>query len=61
VVDRPAEVSQILRALGRRRGGSTVGVTTAVHGAGGFGKSTIAGSSGRIAGRYVASTAACTG
>jgi hypothetical protein len=36
VVDRPAELGRVARALRRRRGGSTVGVTTAVHGAGGF-------------------------
>lgn len=42
VVDRPREVQQIVRAvLGRRRQG-TVGITTAVHGAGGFGKTTVA-------------------
>jgi WD40 repeat protein len=41
VVDRPAEVDQIVVALRRRRGG-TVGITTAVHGAGGFGKTTVA-------------------
>ena len=41
VVDRPAEVAQVVRGL-RRRGGATVGVTTAVHGAGGFGKTTVA-------------------
>ena len=40
VVDRPAEVGQIVAAL-RRRGG-TVGITTAVQGAGGFGKTTVA-------------------
>ena len=40
VVDRPAEVDQIVSAL-RRRGG-TVGITTAVRGAGGFGKTTVA-------------------
>jgi hypothetical protein len=40
VVDRPEEVSQIVVAL--RRKGATVGVTTAVQGAGGFGKTTIA-------------------
>ena len=42
MVDRPAEIGVIVRALCRRRGPSTVGVTTAVHGAGGFGKSTVA-------------------
>ncbi len=39
VVDRPAEVNQIVAAL---RDGGTVGVTTAMHGAGGFGKTTVA-------------------
>ncbi|MEU4626330.1 NB-ARC domain-containing protein [Actinoplanes sp. NPDC023801] len=42
VVDRPAEVRQIVSAvLGRRKSG-TVRVTTAVCGAGGFGKTTVA-------------------
>jgi diguanylate cyclase (GGDEF)-like protein len=41
VVDRPAEVDKIVAALRRRHGG-TVGITTAVHGAGGFGKTTVA-------------------
>jgi WD40 repeat protein len=41
VVDRPVEVDRIVRALRRRRG-ATVGITTAVHGAGGFGKTTVA-------------------
>ena len=40
VVDRPAEVDRIVRAL--RRSAGTVGITTAVHGAGGFGKTTVA-------------------
>ncbi len=40
VVDRPAEVSQIVAALRRR--GETVGITTTVQGAGGFGKTTVA-------------------
>ena len=40
VVDRPAEVDRIVAAL--RRSAGTVGVTTAVHGAGGFGKTTVA-------------------
>jgi WD40 repeat protein len=39
VVGRPAEVRQVVAALGR---GGTVGITTAVQGAGGFGKTTIA-------------------
>ncbi|MBM2622810.1 hypothetical protein JIG36_45650 [Actinoplanes sp. LDG1-06] len=42
VVDRPTEVDAVVRALRRRRGTSTVGVTTALHGAGGFGKTTLA-------------------
>jgi hypothetical protein len=41
VVDRPAEVNQIVAAV-RRRAGDTVGITTAVQGAGGFGKTTVA-------------------
>ena len=41
VVDRPAEVNQIVAALRRPRGG-TVGITTTVNGAGGFGKTTVA-------------------
>jgi hypothetical protein len=41
VVDRPAKVNQIVDAL-RSRHGQTVGITTAVHGAGGFGKTTVA-------------------
>jgi WD40 repeat protein len=41
VVDRPVQVNQIIAALRSKRGG-TVGVTTAVQGAGGFGKTTIA-------------------
>ena len=40
MVDRPAEVDRIVAAL--RRSAGTVGVTTAVHGAGGFGKTTVA-------------------
>ena len=40
VVDRPGEVGQVVAALRRRAG--TVGITTAVHGAGGFGKTTVA-------------------
>ena len=39
VVGRPDEVRQVVAALGR---GGTVGITTAVQGAGGFGKTTIA-------------------
>ncbi|MFI5851808.1 NB-ARC domain-containing protein [Micromonospora chalcea] len=42
VVDRPVEVEQIVRTLRRRRDGATVGITTAVQGAGGFGKTTLA-------------------
>ena len=40
VVDRPDEVGQIVAALRRRA--KTAGITTAVHGAGGFGKTTVA-------------------
>ena len=40
VVDRPTEVDQIVAAL--RRSAGTVGTTIAVHGAGGFGKTTVA-------------------
>ena len=40
VVDRPAEVDHIVATL--RRSAGTVGITTAVHGAGGFGKTTVA-------------------
>ena len=40
VVGRPAEVDQIVTAL--RRQARTVDITTAVHGAGGFGKTTVA-------------------
>jgi hypothetical protein len=42
LVDRPTEVDSIVRALRRRGGRSTVAVTTALHGAGGFGKTTVA-------------------
>ena len=41
MVNRPSEVNQIVTAL-RRRSGRAVGVTAAVHGAGGFGKTTVA-------------------
>jgi WD40 repeat protein len=41
VVERPAEVGQVVAAL-HRKGGGTVGIATAVHGAGGFGKTTVA-------------------
>ncbi|HEX4701981.1 MAG TPA: NB-ARC domain-containing protein [Pseudonocardiaceae bacterium] len=41
VVDRPVDVSKVVAAL-RRRGHGTVGITTAVQGAGGFGKTTVA-------------------
>ncbi|MEU8228169.1 NB-ARC domain-containing protein [Actinoplanes sp. NPDC048967] len=41
VVDRPAELAGVTRALGGRNA-TTVGITTAVHGAGGFGKTTVA-------------------
>ncbi|HXL87676.1 MAG TPA: NB-ARC domain-containing protein [Streptosporangiaceae bacterium] len=39
VVVRPSEVGKVVSAL---RGGGTVGITTAVQGAGGFGKTTLA-------------------
>jgi WD40 repeat protein len=39
VVDRPGEVDQVVAALLRK---GTVAVTTALHGAGGFGKTTVA-------------------
>jgi NB-ARC domain-containing protein len=42
VVDRPAEVDKVVAALRHGPGGKTVGITTAVHGAGGFGKTTVA-------------------
>jgi hypothetical protein len=42
LVDRPSEVAAIVRALCRRDGAGTVGITTAVQGAGGFGKTTMA-------------------
>jgi WD40 repeat protein len=41
VVDRPGELNQVVRAL-RQRDAKTVGITTAVHGVGGFGKTTVA-------------------
>jgi WD40 repeat protein len=41
VVDRPDEVGEVIAAL-RRGDGRTIGVTTAVQGAGGFGKTTVA-------------------
>jgi WD40 repeat protein len=41
IVERPAEVDQIVDEL-RHRGSRTVGVTTALQGAGGFGKTTVA-------------------
>jgi hypothetical protein len=41
VVGRPGEVGQVVAGLRRRRGG-TVGITTGLHGAGGFGKTTLA-------------------
>src|SRR6266508_2896919 len=41
VVDRPAEVEQVVEALLRGQRG-TVGITTALHGVGGFGKTTLA-------------------
>ncbi|WLS43213.1 NB-ARC domain-containing protein [Micromonospora profundi] len=42
VVDRPVELDRIVRTLRRRRSTATVGITTAVQGAGGFGKTTLA-------------------
>ncbi|WP_326564776.1 NB-ARC domain-containing protein [Micromonospora peucetia] len=42
MVDRPAEVREIVQAVLHGRGAETVGITTAVHGAGGFGKTTVA-------------------
>ncbi|EEP74703.1 WD-repeat protein [Micromonospora sp. ATCC 39149] len=42
VVDRPREMAGIVRALRFQPGATTVGITTAVHGAGGFGKTTVA-------------------
>jgi hypothetical protein len=41
VVDRPAKVKQIVDVL-RSRHGQMVGITTVVHGVGGFGKTTVA-------------------
>ena len=41
IVERPREVDRIVDAL-RQRGSRTVGVTTALQGAGGFGKTTVA-------------------
>ena len=41
VVDRPAEVGRIVSAL-MGGGDRTVGITTGLHGAGGFGKTTLA-------------------
>jgi WD40 repeat protein len=41
VVDRPAELTAVVRALGDRRA-ATVGITTGLFGAGGFGKTTLA-------------------
>ncbi len=42
VVDRPFEVGLVVRQLLRRRGSGTVGITTSLYGAGGFGKTTLA-------------------
>ena len=42
VVDRPKEIDGVVRGLCQGRGGATVGITTALHGAGGFGKTTLA-------------------
>jgi hypothetical protein len=41
VVNRPAELSEVVTRLVGGRGG-TAGITTALHGAGGFGKTTLA-------------------
>ncbi|MFE2252086.1 NB-ARC domain-containing protein [Streptomyces lavendulae] len=41
VVDR-AEVRQVVTAVCRRQGGGAVGITTGLHGAGGFGKTVLA-------------------
>ena len=41
VVDRPAEAGQVVTAL-MAGGGRPVGITTGLHGAGGFGKTTLA-------------------
>ncbi|MFF4457261.1 NB-ARC domain-containing protein [Streptomyces goshikiensis] len=41
VVDR-AEVREVVAAVCRRRGGGAVGITTGLHGAGGFGKTILA-------------------
>lgn len=41
VVNRPAELSVIVKALAAGRAG-TVGITTGLYGAGGFGKTTLA-------------------
>ncbi|MER5935558.1 NB-ARC domain-containing protein [Streptomyces sp. NPDC002054] len=41
VVDR-AEVREVVAAVCRRRGGGAVGITTGLHGAGGFGKTVLA-------------------
>ncbi|MFC9602491.1 NB-ARC domain-containing protein [Streptomyces niveus] len=41
VVDR-AEVREVVAAVCRRRGGGAVGITTGLHGAGGFGKTMLA-------------------
>jgi len=41
VIGRPREVDQVVSAL-RRGEGSTIGITTTLHGAGGFGKTTVA-------------------
>lgn len=42
VIDRPEEMRAVVRALTHHRKAATVGITTAVHGAGGFGKTTMA-------------------
>jgi hypothetical protein len=42
VVDRPKEIDAVVSGLCQDRGGATVAITTALHGAGGFGKTTLA-------------------
>jgi hypothetical protein len=42
VVRRPREVQQVMGALKLRRSGGAVGISTALHGSGGFGKTTLA-------------------
>ncbi|HEV7628980.1 MAG TPA: NB-ARC domain-containing protein, partial [Streptomyces sp.] len=42
VVERPAEADEVIRALLGRTSGESAGVTAGLHGAGGFGKTTLA-------------------